>query len=53
VVTEKQAQRDYDSGKTTKAQLHASLSKVGTSRHAKEVSKKKNRQSMSSSKWKF
>ena len=49
--TEKQLQADYDKGKISLSEFHEALSKIGTARHAKEISKKKNRVSMSSTKW--
>jgi hypothetical protein len=49
--TEKQLQADYDKGKISLSEFHEALSKIGTARHAKEISKKKHRASMSSTKW--
>jgi hypothetical protein len=51
VRTERQLQADFDKGKLSMDEFHEALSKVGTARHAKAISKKKNRASMSSTKW--
>jgi len=49
--TEKQLQAAYDKGKISLSEFHEVLGKIGTARHAKALSKKKNRASMSSTKW--
>ena len=49
--TEKQLQAAYDKGKISMKEFHEALSKIGTARHARDISKKKNRVSMSSTKW--
>jgi len=49
--TEKQLQADYDKGEISLRELHKTLSKIGTARHARDITKKKNRASMSSTKW--
>jgi hypothetical protein len=49
--TEKQLQAAYDKGKISLREFHEALSKVGTARHAKAISKKKNRASMPSTEW--
>ena len=48
--TERQFQAAYDHGKISLREFHEALSKIGTVRHAKAISKKKNRASMSSTK---
>ena len=50
--TEQQLQTDYIEGKISLQEFHKALSAIGTARHAREISKKKNRASMSSTKWK-
>jgi hypothetical protein len=49
--TEKQLQAAYEKGKISLSEFHAALSKIGSARHARDISKKKNRASMSSTKW--
>ena len=49
--TEKQLQAAYDKGKISLVEFHEALSSIGTARHAREIAKKKNRTSMSSTKW--
>ena len=49
--TEKQLQAAYEKGKISLRELHQALSKIGTARHARDITKKKNRASMSSTKW--
>ena len=49
--TERQLQVAYEKGEISLAELHAALSKIGTARHARDIAKKKNRASMSSTKW--
>jgi len=49
--TEKQLQAAYEKGKISLHEFHDALSNIGTARHAREISKKKNRASMSSTKW--
>ena len=49
--TERQLQAAYEKGKISQSEFHEALSKLGTARHAKAISKKKNRASMSSTKW--
>jgi len=49
--TERQSQAAYENGEISLRELHEALSKIGTARHARDITKKKNRASMSSSKW--
>jgi hypothetical protein len=49
--TEKQLQATYEKGKISLKEFHAALSRIGTARHARDIAKKKNRASMSSTKW--
>ena len=49
--TERQLQAAYNGGKISLNEFHEALSKIGTARHARDISKKKNRASMSSTKW--
>ena len=49
--TEKQLQTAYEKGEISLRELHEALSKIGTARHAKDIARKKNRASMSSTKW--
>jgi hypothetical protein len=49
--TKKQLQAAYEKGKISLSEFHEALSKIGTARHARDISKKKNRASMSSIKW--
>jgi hypothetical protein len=49
--TERQLQAAYNNGKISLSEFHEALSKIGTARHARDISKKKNRASMSSTKW--
>lgn len=49
--TERQLQAAYDKGKISLSEFHEALSKIGTARNAEAVAKKKNRASMSSTKW--
>jgi hypothetical protein len=49
--TEKQLQAAFNKGKISLTEFHEALSKIGTARHAKAISRKKNRASMSSTKW--
>ena len=49
--TERQLQVAYDKGKISLSEFHEELSKIGSARHAKDIAKKKNRASMSSTKW--
>jgi hypothetical protein len=49
--TERQLQAAYDKGKMSLSEFHAALIKIGTARNAKAIAKKKNRASMSSTKW--
>ena len=48
---EKQLQATYEKGEISRSEFHTALSKIGTARHAKDIAKKKNRASMSSTKW--
>jgi hypothetical protein len=50
-MTEKQLQATYEKGKISLKEFHAALSRIGTARHARDIAKKKNRASMSSTKW--
>jgi hypothetical protein len=49
--TERQLQAAYDKGEISLREFHAALSNIGTARHAKDIARKKNRASMSSTKW--
>jgi hypothetical protein len=49
--TERQLQSAYDKGKISLGEFHEALNKIGTARNEKVISKKKNRASMSSTKW--
>ena len=49
--TMRQLQAAYDKGKLSLRELHKALSNISTARHARDIAKKKNRASMSSSKW--
>ena len=49
--TERRLQAAYDKGKISLREFHEALSQIGTARHAREIAKKKNRASMSSTKW--
>ena len=49
--TEKQLQAAYDKGKISLSEFHEALSKIGTTRNVTRIAKKKNRASMSSTKW--
>jgi hypothetical protein len=49
--TERQLQAAYDKGKISLSEFHEALSKIGTGRNEKAIAKKKNRASMSSTKW--
>jgi hypothetical protein len=49
--TERQLQAAYEKGKIPLREFHEALSKIGTARHARDIAKKKNRTSMSSTKW--
>ena len=49
--TEEQLQAAYEKGAISLREFHTALSKIGTARHAKDIAKKKNRASMSSTKW--
>ena len=51
VRTERQLQATYEKRKISLREFHEALSKIGTARHAKDIAKKKNRASMSSTKW--
>ena len=51
VRTEKQLQVAYEKGEISLGEFHEALSKIGTARHARDIAKKKNRASMSSTKW--
>jgi len=51
VRTESQLQAAYDKGNISLSEFHTTLSKIGTARHAMDIAKKKNRASMSSTKW--
>jgi len=48
---EKQLQAAYEKGTISLRESHEALSKIGTARHARDITKKKNRASMSSTKW--
>ena len=50
-ITEKQLQIAFNKGEISLSEFHEELSKIGTSRHAEAIAKKKNRASMSSTKW--
>ena len=47
---ERQLQAAYDKGMISLREFHEALSQIGT-RHDKDIAKKKNRDSMSSTKW--
>jgi len=49
--TEKQLQAAYEKGEISLTEFHKALSKIGAARHASDIAKKKNRASMSSTKW--
>ena len=49
--TERQLQAAYEKGKISLREFHEALSKIGTALHARDIAKKKNRVSMSSTKW--
>ena len=49
--TMRQLQAAYDKGKISLSEFHEALSKIDTARHARDIAKKKNRTSMSSTKW--
>jgi hypothetical protein len=49
--TEKQLQTAYEKGKISLSEFHEALGSIGTARHARDIEKKKNRASMSSTKW--
>jgi hypothetical protein len=49
--TENQLQAAYEKGEISLREFHEALSKIGTGWHAKDIAKKKNRASMSSTKW--
>ena len=49
--TEKQLQIAFNKGEISLEEFHAALSEIGTARHTRAISKKKNRASMSSTKW--
>ena len=49
--TERQLQAAYDKGKISLSEFHEALSKIGTTRHGRDIAQKKNRASMSSTKW--
>jgi hypothetical protein len=49
--TEKQLQAAYEKGEISLSEFHTALSKIGTARHARDIARKKNRASMSSTKW--
>ena len=51
MMNEKQATGAYFKGKITKAEYHEALHRIEGSRRTKENSRKKHRESMSSSKW--
>jgi hypothetical protein len=51
VRTERQLQASFNKGEISLGEFHKALSKIGTARHARDISKKKNRASMSSTKW--
>ena len=49
--TERQLQTAYDKGKISLREFHEALSNIGTARHARDIARKKNWASMSSTKW--
>jgi hypothetical protein len=49
--TEKQLQAAYEKGEISLREFHEALSRIGTARHARDIARKKNRASMSSTKW--
>jgi hypothetical protein len=49
--TERQLQAAFNEGEISLSEFHKALSKIGTARHARDIAKKKNRASMSSTKW--
>ena len=49
--TVKQLQAAYEKGKISLKEFHEALSHIATARHARDIAKKKNRASMSSTKW--
>jgi hypothetical protein len=49
--TEKQLQAAYEKWEISLSEFHTALSKIGTTRHARDIARKKNRASMSSTKW--
>ena len=51
VRTERQLQAAYEKGEISLREFQEALSKIGTAWHARDITKKKNRASMSSSKW--
>ena len=51
VRTERQLQAAFNKGEISLSEFHEALSKIGTARNAEAVAKKKNRASMSSTKW--
>ena len=51
IKTERQLQAAYEKGNISLREFHEALSKIGTARHAMDIAKKKNRASMSSTKW--
>jgi len=51
VRTERQLQAAYEKGEISLVEFHTALSKIGTACHARDIAKKKNRDSMSSTKW--
>ena len=51
VRTERQLQAAFNKGEISLSEFHTALSKIGTARHARDIAKKKNRASMSSTKW--
>jgi len=50
-MTEKQVSKAYFGGKISKKEHDTQMTRVASSRHKAEISKKKVRHSMSSSKW--
>jgi len=51
VRTERQLQAAFNKGEISLREFHESLSKIGAARHTRDIAKKKNRASMSSTKW--
>jgi hypothetical protein len=49
--TERQLQAAFNKGKISLREFHEALHKIGTARHARDVARKKNRASLSSTKW--